>query len=73
MHLGMERIQGPSGEEKAKLGLTFVLCKLWVEKPSFVLCKEQRVVIKLFFFYSKSILASFLGSSGPCNNKANLC
>ena len=31
----------PSGEEKAKLGLIFVFCKLWVEKPSFVLCKEQ--------------------------------
>ena len=49
MHLGMERIRGPSGKEKTKLGLTFVLCKFWVEKPSFVLCKEQRVVIKLVY------------------------
>ena len=72
MHLGMERIRGPSGEERTRLGLIFVLCKLWVEKPSFVLCKELRVVIKLFL-YNKSILASFPGSSGLFNNKANLC
>ena len=49
MHLGMECIRGPSGEEKARLGLIFVFCKFWVEEPSFVLCKETRVVIKIFF------------------------
>ena len=27
VHLGMECIRGPSGEEKARLGLIFVLCK----------------------------------------------
>ena len=42
-------LRGSSGEEKAKLGLTFILCKFWVEKPNFVLCKEQRVVIKLVY------------------------
>ena len=73
MHLGMERIRGPSGEEKARLGLIFVFCKFWVEEPSFVLCKETRVVIKLFFLYNKYILESFPGSSGLCNNEANLC
>ena len=42
VHLGMERIRGPSGEEKARLGLIFVLCKFWVEKHSFVLYKDTK-------------------------------
>ena len=56
----MERIRDPSGEEKAKYGLVFVLCKFWVENPIFVLYKKQRVVIKLVL-YDKYILASFPG------------
>ena len=70
MHLGMERIRGPNGEEKGRLGLICVLCKLWEEKPSSILCKEPRVVIKLVSF-NKYILESFPGSSGLCRNKAN--
>ena len=67
----MERIRDPSGKEKAIYGLVFVLCKLWIENPIFVLYKEQRVVIKLVL-HDKYILASFLGFPGLCNKKANL-
>ena len=70
MHLEMERILGPNGKEMAKLGLIFVLCKFCVEKPSFVMCKEQRVLIKLVL--NEYILKSFPGSSGLYSNEANV-
>ena len=59
MHLGMGCIRGHSSEEKTKLGLNLYNVNLWVENPIFVLCKERRVIIKLFF-NDKYILASFL-------------
>ena len=71
VHRGMECIRDPSGEEKARYGLVFVLCKLWVENPIFVLYKEQRVVIKLVL-YDKYILTSFLGFRLSCNRKTKL-
>ena len=49
MHLGMERIRGPSGEEKARLDLILYNVKFMVENPVFAQCKEQRVVIKLVY------------------------
>ena len=60
VHRRMERIRDPSGEENARYGLVFVLCKFWVENPISVLYKEQRVIIKLFL-YDKYILVSFPG------------
>ena len=36
-------------KKKAKLGLILYNVNFWLENPVFVLCKERRVVIKLFF------------------------
>ena len=36
-------------KKKAKFGICFVFCKIWVENPISVLYKEQRVVIKLVY------------------------
>ena len=68
----MKLIRDLSGNEKARFGLVFVLCKFWVENPIYVIViKEHRVVTKLVL-YDKYILASFSGFPGLCNKKANL-
>ena len=69
----MKLIRDLSGKGKAEFGfiLYFVKKKNWVENPVYVLCKEQRVVIKLVL-HDKYILASFLGFPGLCNKKSNL-
>ena len=67
----MKLIQDLSGEGKARFSFVMYFVKIWVENPVYVLCKEQRVVIKLVL-HDKYILASFLGFPGLCNKKANL-
>ena len=67
----MKVIRFLSGEGKAIFGFVWYFVKFWVENSVYVLCKEQRVVIKLVL-HDKYILASFLGFPNLCNKKANL-
>ena len=42
VRLGMERIRGLNGEEKARYGLVLVICKFWVEDPvSIIVIKDK--------------------------------
>ena len=68
----MKLIRDLSGEGKVRFSfILYLVKKIWVENPVYVLCKEQRVVIKLVL-HDKYILASFPGFPGLCNKKANL-
>ena len=67
----MKLIRDLSGEGNARFGFILYFVKNWVENQVYVLCKEQRVVLKLVL-HDKYILASFSGFPGLCNKKANL-
>ena len=61
----MKLIRDLSGEEKARFGLVFVLCKFWMENLVFVIViKEDMVVIKLVLYdlYILGCFSSFLMS-----------
>ena len=53
--------------EKGQIWLCSVSCKFWVEKPSFRLCKKNRVVIKLILNNKCSSGKVSLGFICPCN------
>ena len=67
----MKLIRDLSGEGKAKFGFVLYFVKSLVKNPVYVLCKEQRVVIK-HAWHDKYIVESFPSFPGPCNKKANL-
>ena len=67
----MKLIRDLSGEGNARFGFVLHLVKIWVENLVCVLCKEQRVVIKLIL-HDKYVLASFSSFLGRCNKKAHL-
>ena len=49
-----------------------VSCKCWEEKPSFCLCKKNRVVIKLILYKKCSSGKVSPGFVCPCNKKVVL-